>query len=422
MEPEQTTTTGPAAETADPSTITPSKVPDSAYDHEGNHAFDAQQTAAEAHDATEHGAEEAHAHEGDHGHHDYIYAGRYPEHPPEPPHLIQMWWKGEQSALKKQYAKDNGVAYEDIKAVEPWMEKNEDGEWEISGTQSPASFLHVGSLKEPMPLIGYAPWENHVYFGLACLVLIAIFWALTSGFRRDRAMAIRKPSRAQYAIETLVGTFDEFCKGLLGEVNGRRYMPFVGTIFCLILVANFLGMIPVMRAPTAYIVVTFSLALCTFITVQATAWSRPGNYLYHLMGQPTDAFTWVLGIVLFLPLEIISDFVAKPVSLAFRLFGNVFGKDILLGVFMTLGISLVGLMPGGFESYIGVPLTVPFLFLGILFSTIQALVFALLSCIYLSLVLPHDHDHHDHDHVEHASRDDVHGDLQAREVHDSIPT
>src|SRR5690606_38645917 len=172
--------------------------------------------------------------------------------------------------------------------------------------------------------------------------------------------------RAQVFIEYVVGSMDDFCKGVLGEKNGRLYMPFIGTLFCLILIANLMGLIPLMRAPTASVLITFSLALCTFVVVQGTAWIRLGplNYIYHMMGQPKDLFGWFLGIFLFMPLEIISDFFAKPGSLSLRLFGNIFGKDILMGVAMGLGIGMVSAVSGTAANYIGIPLTIPFYFLG----------------------------------------------------------
>jgi F-type H+-transporting ATPase subunit a len=81
--------------------------------------------------------------------------------------------------------------------------------------------------------------------------------------------------------------------------------------------------------------------------------------------------------------------------------GNILGKDILLGSFLFMGIAIVGVIAPGADSYFGLPLSLPFYFLAILLSTIQALIFALLSTIYILLVLPHDHDHHGEEHGHH---------------------
>lgn len=353
-----------------------------------------------------------------------VEAGRYISHPPEPPHLIMMWYKAEQKQLIDAYKLEHpGTS---PKAVESWVEKDEEGNWVTVEGQSPsaAQFLHAGTLKKELPLVGYAPWENHFYLGIACLVLLGIFLVATSPIRRSPQKAMRAPGRFQMFAEMVGGAFDSFCKGLLGETNGRKYMPYIATLFCLILICNFMGMIPTMRAPSASIIITMSFALCTFIVVQITAWTRLGplTYIHHLMGSPKDVIGWVLS-PLFLLLEIISDFIAKPLSLALRLFGNIFGKDILLGAFLGMGILLMGAMAEPVAAVIGIPLTIPFYFLGLLLSTIQALVFSLLSTIYIMLVLPHDHDEHEHHGEEMVGRTPAMPEGGAKApIHEAVPS
>ncbi|CAN5218109.1 hypothetical protein BH09SUM1_BH09SUM1_08690 [soil metagenome] len=297
-------------------------------------------------------------------------------HPPEPPHLIEIWYE---------------------------LTEVPEGAEGHAATPSPsakfAETLHVGDLQKAVPLVGYAPWENHVYFGLAALIVIAIANVLSGAVRKNRRDAIRRPSRTVAIGEFLIGGFSDFVEGVLGKQNGRKYLPFLVTLFYMILACNLMGLVPGLRAPTASIIITGSFALCTFIVVQATAWTRlgPVTYVHHLAGSPKDAIGWCLA-PLFLILEIISDFLAKPVSLSLRLMGNILGKDILLGAFMGMGISIVGLLSTDLSHYIGLPLTIPFYFLGLLLSTIQALVFSLLTMIYLTMVLPHDHDHDHNDH------------------------
>lgn len=407
-----------------------------AHDHavEHDHDHGTHDHSAEAHGAAdahaghaEAGHAEAHAHEGHdaHGHHG-VELGRYIKHPPEPPHLIQILYKMEQKKLIKEYQAANPGA-EAPSVIEEWLAKDPvTGELKPVEGKSPTLYqtLHAGTLQKPLPLIGYAPWENHVFFGLAAIILIAIFWFGTAPIRSNRRQAMKQPSRIQALIEMIVGGFDEFCKGVLGEQNGRFYMPFIATLFSVILINNFMGLIPIMRAPTSSLVITFSLALCSFIVVQSTAWIRLGplTYVHHLMGSPKDAIGWLLS-PLFLILECISDFVAKPMSLALRLMGNILGKDILLGAFLGMGIALTGLVSKSLGDVIGVPLTIPFYFLGILLSTIQALVFSLLTMIYIMMVLPHDHDHdHDHEHGAEAHHDHGHAAHPKRVVHEAVPT
>lgn len=293
-------------------------------------------------------------------------------HPPEPITITQLYWKY-------------------------WKSQNSD----LTEEQADASFakqLHIGPLHEPIPMVGLAPWETVFYYGISCILTITLVVTGSSQLRRNREDAMRNPTRWQMFTEMLLGFFEKFTIGVLGPENGRRYLPFIGTMFLFILISNLMGLVPGLRPPTGSIVVTGTLALLTFCVVQYTALTKLGigKYLHHLAGEPKDGVGWALA-PLFLVLEIIST-LAKPVSLALRLFGNMLGKDILLGSFIFLGITLVGAISPFVATYIGAPLTIPFYFLGMLLSAIQALVFSILSCIYILLVLPHDHHDHDDDH------------------------
>jgi F-type H+-transporting ATPase subunit a len=84
---------------------------------------------------------------------------------------------------------------------------------------------------------------------------------------------------------------------------------------------------------------------------------------------------------------------AKPISLSCRLFGNIFGEDMLLVAFATLGVTTLAFTHLPF----GLPLQLPFMFLALLTSTLQALVFTVLSTIYFLLMLPHGEHEHEHE-------------------------
>lgn len=255
--------------------------------------------------------------------------------------------------------------------------------------------LQKGPLEEPLPIVKKLPWLDHIFVFIACLILIAVFSLGT------RNLSLRNPSRAQIFIENIVGGFTSFVSSILGPEHGKRYAPYIMTLFMFILMNNWMGMIPLMKAPTPSLVLTGSLALITFCVVQYTAITKlgVGTYIHHLLGSPTNAVMWAMA-PLFLLLHIIGEF-AKPISLALRLFGNSKGEDILLGAFLMMGMSLMATL-GWQNPMIGVPLHFPFLFLVLLLSTIQAVVFSLLTTIYILMVLPHDHGHghddHGHDH------------------------
>lgn len=365
--------------------------------------------------AADHHAKDAHA--AGHGHAE-IKLGRKFDHPPEPPTATQLFWYYENKARTKEYLKDHPDAHVYHNVETNWLEKNAEGKLEpkADGALTAAQILHVGRLKDPLPIIKYAPWENHAFLLLAAAILIGIFWAATSAFRRNPQEAMRRPTRGQAFIEWVVDSLEKFTVGVLGPENGRTYFPFIATMFVFILTCNLMGLVPLLKPPTSSWVVTLSLALCTFAYVQWTAFTKlgPASYLHHLAGSPKDAVGYALA-PLFIPLEVIST-LSKPISLSLRLYGNILGKDILLGVFLMLGIMLVGAISKDASAWIGIPLTVPFYFLGILLSTIQALVFSVLSAIYILMVLPHDHDH-GHDDHGHGHHDGAHGHGHGGEAH-----
>lgn len=224
-------------------------------------------------------------------------------------------------------------------------------------------------------------FENEFF---AFVVIFFLAWVVRRAYARYALI----PTPLQNVVEMFVETMEGLVVGILGEKEGRRYLPFVGTLFVYILAMNLAGLVPFMKSSTSAIQTTASLALCVFLYVQYNAVRGLGvlGYLDHLMGSPRDIIGWCL-VPLFLPLHILEELI-KPVSLSCRLFGNILGEDILLGVALMLGVMITGFLP------VGIPLHFPFMFLAMLTGTIQALVFSLLSTVYISMVLPHGEEHH----------------------------
>lgn len=231
--------------------------------------------------------------------------------------------------------------------------------------------------------------ENTIFFWLI-LILVAV------GFPLATRKLARIPGRGQAAIELLFGGLYDFFADILGRQHARRFVPFVGTLFIFILSMNYAGMIPGFKSPTANIVTTASLAICTFAVVQYTGLRGLGlkKYLLHLAQDPQDAIGWCLS-PLFFVLHLIGE-LAKPASLALRLFGNVTGEDILAGVLLGLfvGLGAVGFTLGEAPFKVGLPLHFVVFFLMLMFGAIQALIFSLLSAIYILLFLPHEEHEH----------------------------
>jgi F-type H+-transporting ATPase subunit a len=196
------------------------------------------------------------------------------------------------------------------------------------------------------------------------------------------------PGGLQNLVEALVEGLNDFITGILGERHAPRYVPFLGTLFIYIWAMNLFGLIPFMDSPTSNLNVTVALALTVFVYAQwiGLRGLGPIGYIDHLMGSPRNLTGWLL-VPLMLPIHILGE-LAKPISLSCRLFGNIFGEDMLLVAFVSLGVTTLAWAHLPF----GLPLQLPFLLLALLTSTLQALVFTVLSTIYFLLMLPH-HDH-----------------------------
>lgn len=232
-------------------------------------------------------------------------------------------------------------------------------------------------------------WENLVFS-----LLVVIFLSSFAFFATRQKKII--PGRLQNLLEAVVEYLDDFISGILGE-EGRRYLPFVGTLFIYILSMNLFGLVPGMKSPTASLNTTVALAICVFIYVQFIGIQRLGilGYLDHLAGNPRlpeeKGILKIFLIVLLIPIHILLFVIhiigelVKPLSLSLRLFGNITGEDALLALFVTLGIAALAF----FKSPVGLPLQIPAMFLALILGTVQATVFSVLSTIYIAMMLPH---------------------------------
>lgn len=251
---------------------------------------------------------------------------------------------------------------------------------------------NFGPLKHNDTFVHYSHlFENFFFAALAGLILVILA-------RKVYANRQLLPGRLQSAFEILVEQIVSITVTMMGEKDGRKYAPFILTIFAYILFMNYSALVPLGKAPTSTLINNASIAICVFLYVQYTGIRRNGigGYLHHLAGSPKDAIGWGMSVLMF-PLEVLGEFI-KPMSLSLRLFGNIFGEDTLLAVFAVLGVVVVGLFPGGQNLWVGVPLHIPFLFLSMLLGMIQALVFSLLTTVYIALMLPHG-EHHGEEHA-----------------------
>ncbi len=204
------------------------------------------------------------------------------------------------------------------------------------------------------------------------------------------------PGKLQNAVEFLVDSLDQFVCGVMGPI-GRQFTPFIGTLFLYILAMNLMGLVPGMHSPTSSINTTVALAVTVFFYVQYTGIRHLGmlGYLDHLAGSPRPKGVggYIIAVFIAVPFNFVLHTIGeiiKPLSLSVRLFGNIFGEDALIGQMIVLGILALSFM----HSPIGIPFQFPFYLLGMLTSLIQAVVFSLLSVIYIFLMLPHEAEAH----------------------------
>jgi F-type H+-transporting ATPase subunit a len=249
--------------------------------------------------------------------------------------------------------------------------------------------VHATALQQAAPekeqyKLGDIPSPGMLFSNALLVAIILVAFAAAA----TRKMA-SIPRGAQNLGEFIVEVMMNFTRDIIGP-GGEKYTPLVGTIFFFIFISNLIGQIPGFHSPTANMSTTLALGLIVFIYVQYVGIRSNGffGYIKHFMG-PMPALSPLLFIV-----ELVSE-VVKPFTLAMRLFGNIFGEDTVIIVLASLGVTMI-------PKSIILPLQFPILMLALLTDFVQALVFALLTAIYISLL-----SHHD-EHEEHPAAEGAH--------------
>lgn len=219
-------------------------------------------------------------------------------------------------------------------------------------------------------------WESLI-FSLLIATFISLFFYI--GVRKKALI----PTGLQNFLELLVETLQNLFKEVLGE-QSEKYLPFLGTLFIYILSMNLAGLIPFMKTPTTSINITAAFAICVFGYVQYLNIKHMGflGFLYHLAGAPKNLVGWLIT-PLIIPLELLTQ-LARPVTLALRLAGNMLGEHILIAVFALMGVIW-------FATYafpLAIPSQIPIVFLALLTGLMQALVFTILTSVYIFLSIP----------------------------------
>jgi F-type H+-transporting ATPase subunit a len=189
----------------------------------------------------------------------------------------------------------------------------------------------------------------------------------------------RNPGRLQVFLEYCVTSLDSFVRGIVGD-EAKTLTPIIGTFFIFILCLNLLGLIPGLTSPTSNINTPASLAIIAFAVVQFYGIRKQGllNYLKHFAGEPL-----ILAPLMF-PIHVIGE-LARPVSLTVRLFGNIFGEDMVIAILILIVTSVLGKLL--------LPLQFPMMIFAIFTSFVQSLVFSMLVTIYVTVAISGHEEH-----------------------------
>jgi F-type H+-transporting ATPase subunit a len=239
------------------------------------------------------------------------------------------------------------------------------------------------------------PWQPAITGGIVLALLLAL---AALGLSRLKSV----PEGLQNLWEFTYEWVEDISLQVIGP-EGPALMPYFFSVFVFILAANLLGLVPYLASPTARTDTTVALALCTFFITHYLGLRRKGlayiSHFFHMLdaGQEKEplskGITLVLQWVLLPAIEIIGE-LARPISLAMRLFGNIFAKEVLLTVLAALVLNFYEAGGKGWALMV-MPLALRpgILVLGVLVSLIQAAVFMGLSMMYIGGALAGHEDH-----------------------------
>lgn len=238
--------------------------------------------------------------------------------------------------------------------------------------EHPILFINV--LLEKLGFHVPAAGQAHSFGEFLLMPHVTYTWVVMALLLILGSMAVKGlkmvPSGGQNFFELVVTGMEEFMYGIVGE-EGMFMFPLIATLGLFILISNYLGMVPGFFSPTANINTTAACALIVVIMTHVIGVKFHGiKYIKHFMGP-----VWWL-VILIMPIEIIGH-IARILSLSIRLFGNIFGEELVLGIlFFLAGIYLAPL---------------PMMFLGLLTGLIQAFIFCVLSMMYFAGAIEHAH-------------------------------
>ena len=222
-------------------------------------------------------------------------------------------------------------------------------------------------MEEPLLYINVPGLEHypHVTYTWVIMIVLAI-----SSYLVGRRITLIPEGGGQNFFEAAVEWIANFMEENIGH-GGSKYMPLIGTLAFFILSCNLIGLIPGFISPTANINTNAAMAVVVFLSYHYIGIKKHGIVKY--IKSFTGPIWWMAPLML--PVEIISH-LARPLTLTLRLFGNIKGEDIILVILASVFPLLA---------------PVPMMFLAILTSIIQTVIFSLLSMFYIAGALEEHH-------------------------------
>jgi F-type H+-transporting ATPase subunit a len=213
---------------------------------------------------------------------------------------------------------------------------------------------------------------DHVFGGLLVLAFLAfgaVRYAATVNGAADAGLVPPPRFGLRNLFEMLADTIFGLMVSVMGEKEARRFLPLIGSLFFFILFSNLLSLIPGFIPPTDTLKTNLALSVMVFLLTHIFGVRAHGlKYFKHFLGP------FLPLAPLMLPIELISH-IARPVSLAMRLLGNISADHAVV-------LAFFGVIP------FLVP--VPFLVMGVFVSVVQAVVFSLLTTVYISTAIAHE--------------------------------
>lgn len=215
---------------------------------------------------------------------------------------------------------------------------------------------------------------DHVLATIAVLAFIiygAVRYSAAVGAAGDGGLVPPPRFGLRNLFEMLTDAIVNLMESVMGEKDARRFLPLIGTLFFFILFSNLLALIPGFLPPTDTLKTNLGLSVLIFLVTHIMGVKAHGlKYFKHFLGP------WLPLAPLMLPIEIISH-IARPISLAMRLLGNISADH-------AVALAFFGVIP--------FLIPVPFLLMGVFVSVVQAVVFSLLSTVYIGNAIAHE-DH-----------------------------